>query len=147
MSRNWSGFLVSLLLALTCGCSTFERRWKAAPAQLAPDTLSGRWDGSWLSDVNQHTGRLRCVVGEDEGGRRKFDFWATYFKVIQVTYTVTLNATPVAPGVHRLSGSQDLGGFKGGVYTYEGTASNGVLRATYSSGFDHGMFRLRRVDR
>jgi len=51
------------LAVLVCGCSSFNREWKRAGKQPAPtDAITGRWDGHWLSDVNAHTGKLRCII-------------------------------------------------------------------------------------
>ena len=35
------------------------------------NNLQGRWQGTWLSDVNQHTGALRCVVTQQGDGARQ----------------------------------------------------------------------------
>lgn len=132
-----------LALAMTGCAGTRPPSSPAATASAAAEPLLGRWEGTWLSHQNQHTGALACLVSREPDGRHRFDFRATFWKVFRASYSVHLDVREI-PGGHALSGSENLGGFMGGVYRYEGTVSNGTLRATYESEVDHGVFNLAR---
>jgi hypothetical protein len=133
--------LIVLALAMNSCAST---RPPAQPVAIAaPEPLLGRWEGTWRSQMNQQPGALTCLVSREPDGRHRFDFRATFWKVFHASYSVRLDVREI-PGGYALTGSQNLGGFMGGVYRYEGSVSNGVLRATYKSDADHGVFKLTR---
>src|SRR5262245_49218762 len=103
----------SAVLLLT-GCSTFNRDWKAAAQTAAPaDHLQGRWDGTWLSEENGHTGRLRCLLTKNTDGKYQARFHAKYCKIFSFGYTVSLEVAE-ADGVYRFKGDADLGWYAGG---------------------------------
>ena len=53
----------ALALALfACGCSTFNRDWKKAATATPAPGMAGRWTGTWRSEANGHTDRLRCLM-------------------------------------------------------------------------------------
>ena len=96
---NWSPAFAlrilafSLLWLVVAGCSTFNHDWKNAAAQSVPgDNISGRWDGSWQSEANGHSGRLRCLITKQDAGQYQARFHANYFKILTFGYTVTLQA-------------------------------------------------------
>lgn len=134
--------LLTVFALALAGCAS-TRPLAPPPATAAAEPLLGRWEGTWLSHRNQHTGALTCLVTREPDGRHRFDFRATFWKVFRASYSVHLDVREI-PGGHALSGAENLGGFMGGVYHYEGTASNGTLRATYQSDVDHGVFNLTR---
>lgn len=139
----WAALMSLLLL---CGCSSFNRDWrKVAHQPIPPDSIEGRWEGSWISDVNGHNGKLRCLLTHQEDSRYRARFWATYWKVFRFTYAVPLEFHPHDAG-WELNGAANLGKLAGGVYYYEGRASLTNLHSTYRSKYDHGRFELRRPE-
>jgi hypothetical protein len=138
--------LVFLALVLLCGCSTFNRDWRQAAHQpAAPDSIEGRWEGSWISDVNGHNGQLRCLLTHEEASRYRARFRATYWKVFRFTYAVPLEFHAHDTG-WEFNGEANLGWLAGGVYYYEGRATLTNLHATYKSKHDHGRFEMRRPE-
>jgi len=136
--------LALALLFLTAGCSSFHSDWKQrASLTPAPDVLEGRWDGTWLSDVNGHTGKLRCIVTRVEGDKYQFQYWATFWKIFRASYTVYFDAKK-SGGAFQLTGTSDLGGLGGGLYEYQGMVSGTNFTATYKSKGDHGRFKMTR---
>ena len=132
------------LLLVLAGCSSFEREWRktvAAPASMGD--VQGAWEGVWLSDVNHHTGRLRCLLTPIDEHSFKARFHATYAKVIQVGYSVKLAAVPTDTNT-LFRGNANLGWIAGGVYEYAGHATPANFFSTYRCKYDHGTFELRR---
>jgi hypothetical protein len=140
----WTVALLALLLA--CGCSTFQRDWRQAGRQPSlSDSLAGRWEGVWRSEVNDHDGKLRCLITFDDDTRCAARFRATYARVLRFSYTVRLEVRLEA-GVWVFHGEEDLGRLAGGVFRYEGWASPTNFFATYNSEHDHGIFEMRRPE-
>jgi hypothetical protein len=135
-----------LPLLLACGCSTFNRDWKKAAQQpTSPGSIEGRWEGKWVSEVNGHAGKLRCLLswkGDEHCAAR---FRATYRKWFRFTYTVTLEVQPHYGG-WEFSGEENLGKLAGGIYYYEGRASPTNFFSTYRSKYDHGTFEMHRPE-
>jgi hypothetical protein len=127
-----------------CGCSSFNRDWKAAGKVPAPPGLGGRWEGTWKSEVNGHNGNLRCLISPTSPTNH-YDalFHAKYLKMFSFTYPVELTATN-AGNIFHFTGSADLGA-AGGVFHYDGTADAARFLATYSSKKDHGTFEMLKV--
>lgn len=139
---RWSCCLA--LALLVCGCSSFNREWKRAERQPAPpDAITGRWEGHWLSDVNAHTGKLRCIVTHQTNDLYAARFRATYMKILRFSYTVPLTVT-ASNNVWQFRGEEDLGAAAGGVYRYVGSATATNFHSTYDSKYDRGTFELRR---
>jgi hypothetical protein len=137
-----SAFLLAAFLALT-GCS-FNHEWRQAANRSVPSPgMEGRWQGVWVSDVNGHTGALRCLISQKEQGRYRARFHATYAKVFTFGYTVLLQ-TETTNQLVRFQGEANLGWLAGGKYQYAGTADDTNFLATYSCKYDHGTFRLTR---
>jgi len=133
-----------LILSMT-GCASYEREWRNARMQAPtrPGSVTGPWEGTWLSDVNGHTGKLRCLVTQKNQDEYEFHFKATYWKLFRYSYMVTM---PVQsnPTSSTFTGDENLGYLAGGIYHYIGTISGTNLNATYSSKYDHGTFTLSR---
>ncbi|MBI3414075.1 MAG: hypothetical protein HY043_01945 [Verrucomicrobia bacterium] len=126
------------------GCSTFERDWKNAIATPSPaNNPQGAWQGAWLSDVNKHTGSLRCLLTPIDGHNYRARFRATYAKVIRVSYAVQLQAE-ASPTNTAFHGSANLGWIAGGVYEYAGLATATNFFSTYRCKYDHGTFQMTR---
>jgi hypothetical protein len=134
----------ALLVFLLSGCSSFTRDWRAA-AQTPGSTndLSGRWEGSWISEVNRHEGRLRALVTKKSDMVYEARFHAKYMKILSFGYTVDLEARHDGAAFN-FTGSANLGSL-GGVYHYAGEAGGTNFQSTYSSKYDHGTFQMKRL--
>lgn len=136
-----------LLAPLTANCRDFHERWRAITDPPDPHSVSGRWQGEWVSTATGHRGPLRCVMIAITADRWRSRFHASYSAIFRACYVVDLSATRIGPNRFALRGSSDLGWFAGGLYEYEGEASASELTCAYRSMMDHGEFRLRRLDR
>ncbi len=137
--------LSHLLAAVFANCRHFRRDWEAYRPPTAPaDSIEGRWEGEWISEANGHQGRLRGILRR-EGELYRASFHATYAGLLRVCYSVQLEGK-AAGGRVRLKGEADLGRLAGGAYHYEGDATPEALCCEYRCRYDHGTFRMRRVD-
>jgi hypothetical protein len=132
--------LVCLLFALG-GCSHFDREWRAA-GERPWSGIDGRWQGSWKSEQDGHTGALLCVIRQTGSNEYSASFNATYASMFHFTYDAQLAGNPLGNLVH-LTGSQDLG-WPVGVYHYDGTSSPAKFYCAYRSKDDHGYFAMAR---
>ena len=140
--RHFLGFLL-LGLAAT-GCSTFNRDWKAAASTAVPaNDITGRWEGTWQSDVTRHHGKLRCLVTHLGGGDYQAWYRAKYLRIMSFSYPVRLKVAAAEDGF-KFNGEADLGWYAGGLYQYEGRASATNFFSTYKSKDDHGSFQMTR---
>lgn len=140
--RKW----VWVALALCAGCSSFNREWKkAAAVPVSTNDIVGRWEGSWRSDVNNHNGRLRCLIVKTNDRVYAARFHAKYWKILNFGYTVPLEVRQDSAG-YTFKGDANLGKLAGGVYEYRGFASATNFFSTYTSKYDRGSFRMRRPD-
>lgn len=138
--------LLGALPFISGGCTSFDHDWqKSARENPSPKDLQGRWQGTWISEVNGHTDSLRCVITKKEEGVYKARFLARYHKVLSFGYTVTLKVQ-TATNKYTFSGDADLGWLKGGVYHYEGHATGTNYFSTYSCKYDHGTFQMGRPE-
>lgn len=137
------GLFFSLILLQT-GCSSFNSAWRKAGRNPAPThSMTGRWEGRWISDVNGHHGKLRCIVtSTDENYAARFR--ATYMHLLHFSYTVPLTIS-ASNEVWQFQGEEDLGAVAGGIYRYLGTATATNFRSTYDSKYDHGKFEMHRL--
>ncbi|MEW6158182.1 MAG: hypothetical protein AB1813_12160 [Verrucomicrobiota bacterium] len=132
------------LTFLTVGCSTFHRDWReAAKTPPPPNDITGRWDGRWISQVNGHNGRLRCLISKTGDGSYSARFHAKYKKILSFGYTVPLTAKTES-GKWVFEGQADLGKLAGGLYTYKGNASPTEFFSIYDSKYDRGTFEMTR---
>ena len=144
MARHGMLLLGVIAIVLLCGCSSFNREWKATGKSPPPtNSITGRWEGRWLSDQNGHNGALRCLITESSEGSYQAYFRATYLKVARFSYKVPLTVTS-SNDVWHFTGEEDLGVLAGGVYHYAGSASVTNFTSTYSSKYDHGVFQMTR---
>src|SRR5947209_8777115 len=81
--RRCNKLIVLTSLSLLVGCSSYESKWKeAATRPISAASIEGRWEGTWQSDANHHTGGLRCILtrnGNDDAYHA--DYHATYWKI------------------------------------------------------------------
>ena len=139
MKQLW--FILALLL---CGCSSFNREWRRAAARpTSENSMEGRWEGTWSSDVNHHHGKLRCLMVHETNSVYQARFRATYASVFHFSYAVLLEVQPHFGG-WEFSGEADLGKLAGGSYYYEGRATRTNFLSTYRSSGDHGVFAMKR---
>lgn len=144
-ASNFPQLVVTLGIALLlCGCSSFNRDWSSAVKQPIPaNNLSGPWEGRWISDVNGHNDKLRCLITEKSSNAYEANFHATYKSVFHFGYTVPLQVQQKGSNFV-FSGEADLGKMAGGVYTYQGAATATNFFSTYDSKYDHGKFEMHR---
>jgi hypothetical protein len=134
--------LAALVLLLVCGCSSFNRDWKAAAAPPPPPTaLDGRWLGVWRSEASGHNGQLRCLVTLEPNQQYQARFHAKYRKILGFGYTVPLQVT-ITNGQFWFRGEGDLGWY--GVYHCEGRVNGTNFFSSYHCEGDHGTFEMGR---
>src|SRR5689334_10765795 len=134
--------MMPAVVLIGTSCSSFNREWRKVGRN--PDARTGhegRWEGDWLSEVNHHRGKLRCIV-TNEGNIYRARFHAKYLKILGFGYTVALKAEPTDTG-YKFRGEADLG-VMGGIYQYEGRADTTNFFSTYSSKYDHGTFQMQK---
>ena len=134
-----------LAVLVFTGCSSFNRDWRRAGANPpGPDSVEGRWEGTWQSDANHHHGNLRCLMSQETNSLYRARFRATYGGVFKFNYTAHFEFQPHATLGWEFSGEADLGKLAGGTYYYEGRATPTNMTSIYRSKYDHGTFDLRR---
>ena len=134
-------------VAAMCSCSSFNSAWRQAVTESYGDSLSGPWEGRWVSDASGHEGRLRCLVSPDPEHQANYQFryWAQW-GLFSGQFATSYPVEEAAPGRWQFSGDSDLGRLAG-VYRHEGEATATDLRATYtSSKGDRGTMVLGRPD-
>jgi len=132
--------LLALSLFALGGCTHFDSQWRAAAER--PTGIDGRWQGSWKSEQDGHTGALLCVIQQTGSEQFSAFFSATYARIFHFSYDAKLIGHPMGDLVH-LTGTQDLG-WPVGVYTYDGMASRSQFYCAYRSKDDRGYFALAR---
>ena len=141
---QWFCFWIFLLAFGASGCSTFNHDWKAAATSPTPaGDLQGRWQGVWQSDVNHHTGKLRCLLTRIGDNQYRARYHATYSKIMTFTYAVDLSVEP-KDATFAIGGAANLGWLAGGEYRYAGTVTPTNFFSTYESRYDHGTFQMSR---
>ena len=143
-TQKKTGLFLSLAaLLLVTGCSTFNRDWKVAAAEPDRHGIEGAWEGSWVSDGNQHSGGLRCIMEKlsNESYRARFD--STYKKVLHFKSTVVFNGT-MTNGTFLFDGEAKLAKWAGGIYHYAGHANPTNFFSTYRNKYDRGTFQMTR---
>ena len=135
---------VAAVFVLT-GCS-FQRAWKAGANDTTPaNEITGRWQGTWKSDSNGHTDKLRCLVTKKDESHYDARFHAKYRKVITFSFGYTVPLVVTNTGTQReFSGTANLGKLAGGIYTYKGAATATEFNARYDSKYDRGTFQMSR---
>ena len=144
MQTPWiKATILSLLAVILSGCS-FSRDWRSSLKQpIPPSDISGPWEGTWVSDVSGHDGRLRCLITKKSDAEYDARFQAKYKKILTFSYSVPLQARRTGNS-WRFDGEADLGKLAGGLYTYSGAATPTNFFSTYDSKHDHGKFELTR---
>lgn len=140
--------LLALVLLVCCssGCLlNFGRDWRSAKRDgIYTDNLAGLWEGTWLSNHNGHTGKLKAIVTPCGNGQYHVQYKGTFALIIPFAYATTHSATDEA-GVTYFSGRQSLGKLAGGDYVINGWANGQTFVACFRADVDHGTFRMHRV--
>ena len=155
--RRCNRLVVLTGLSLLCGCCSFENKWKAAAAQESTATtttttsasagIEGRWEGTWQSDGNKHSGGLRCIVTKTGDDAYAAEYKATYWGIFRFGYAMPLTIKQrddSSAGKTAFAGEADLGWLAGGVYRYDGTADGTDFLCKYDSKYDVGTFTMKR---
>ena len=135
--------LLTGILFVASGCVSFNHVWNETTTNPPPDSMLGRWQGVWVSDVNHHTDQLRCIVTQKSDGTYRARFHAKYHKVLSFGYTVPLKVEMQTNGFE-FSGEANLGWLAGGIYHYAGHADATNFFSTYSCKYDYGTFQMGR---
>jgi hypothetical protein len=147
--------VVPIVLVLASCSIGYNGKWKKSAVETLthpPKDLSGAWEGSWRSESDGHTGRLRAIATRVPGkstlaAAYDFQYEATWKKVLSACITARHTLTPPYPkkpgDVMHLTGEKNLGGL-GGVFRFTGTATPSTFHADYSSKWDHGVFEMKR---
>ena len=139
--------LTIVVALITTGCSSFNREWKAAALHPTPtNTMTGRWEGIWRSEVNGHTDRLRCLITPGTNGTHAARFHAEYkrfFIRFKFGYTVPL-LLKTNEGRFEFASEANLGWYAGGVYRYRGSVTPTNFFSTFDSKYDRGVFEMTR---
>jgi hypothetical protein len=117
-----------------------------SPIQLQAEDkldLSGKWSGSWRSEISDHTGPLKAKFTVLENSKVQARFSGRFFKIIPFRFNVTLEIVEDKDGVVTLKGKEDLGRTLG-TYTYNATYSKGKFVAKYVTEKDKGVFEVSR---
>jgi len=123
------------ILALGGGCSHFDQEWNAAANR--PETGGeGRWQGKWVSDVDGHSGELRCVLRRQGPNTYLASFNGTFWQVLSFSYDSPLHGY-TNDGEFELAGRQDLC-LPEGSFFYDGHVNNERFFLTYRAKYDGG---------
>ena len=119
----------------------------AGPPTAAPATsVTGRWEGTWRSEVNGHTDQLRCLMTTLTNGLCSARFQAKYRRgIFRFTFGYAVPLSVVNRGGRfEFEGEANLGWYAGGLYRYHGTATATNFTSTYRCKYDHGTFQMTR---
>lgn len=146
--------LALVTAAFTCltSCGTaFRKAWNAAPAS---EGMNGRWEGTWLSAVNGHTGTLQCVVtpalkseSSKNGSKAQpysFFYRATWKTILSGSYKAVHHVEKKGSS-YVFKGDHQMPDWAGGKYHYEGTVKGDSFSACYECALDRGTYTMRRV--
>jgi hypothetical protein len=148
--------LLLLTAALLTSCagpgfsSAYRKSVDSYRAANPKPKVSGPWEGYWLSDKNQHTGKLRAIAtphpspaGADDGFEHyDFRYHATWAKVLSGGYTSDHKVKRKPDGSFSVTGEKDI--FLLGPYRSEGTVRGDKFDSRYHSSADQGVFILKR---
>ena len=114
----------------------------AGTAGAQSPSLSGRWDGSWVSEKNGHTGPLHGRFRQLDHDTYRATFRGRFAGVVPFWYTTKLHVEGTGDDVVLLSATQRLPLL--GEYRTTATATATTFDATFTSRNDSGRFLLRR---
>jgi hypothetical protein len=135
-----------MLAAVFNSRAVFHREWKRYQTSTAQsDGIAGRWTGEWISEHSGHRGELKCVLTPVSAHAYRASFYATFSRYFAVGYVTDLKAEQTDARTS-LKGEEDLGAMAGGTYRCEGEVVGAEFNCRYSCKYDHGVFRLGRLD-
>ena len=138
--KGVAGGAVMLMVVLLTGCSHFDQRWNEAANR--PETgIEGRWQGKWVSDVDGHSGELRCVLRRSGPNTYLASFSGTFWKVVPFSYDSHLHGY-ANDSEFELDGAQDI--FPEGTFFYDGHVTSDLFFLTYRAPYDDGHFVMTR---
>ena len=140
--RNSRFFKLAVTILSICALAVVV----SSPTQLQADEkldLSGKWNGTWRSEISEHSGPLKAKFTVLEDSKVQARFNGRFFKLIPFHFNVTLEIVKNEDGVVTLKGKENLGRTLG-TYTYNATYSNGKFVAKYSTDKDKGVFEVSR---
>ena len=138
------GLLLSALAA--AGCNKFQSQWELmGRTPLPADDIVGPWEGRWSSEVNSHSGSMRCLVTRVDEHHCIARYQAKFMSIFTADHSVILDVKR-DKSLWEFSGESDLG-WMGGVYRHEGRISDGRYLAKYSSKRDNGVIGMWRPNR
>lgn len=133
--------VLAMGLIAVAGCQSYSHQWKEAAARISNDSFEGCWEGSWLSDHNGHSGRLRCILSRDTNAVYQANFQAKYAKTLTFHYVASLQTIREGDKIS-FNGEAHLAWWAGGLYRYVGQADGTSFFCTYSNRYDFGTFSL-----
>ena len=140
--RNSRFFKLAVTILSICALAVVV----LSPTQLQAEEkldLSGKWNGTWRSEISEHSGPLKAKFTVIEDSKVQARFNGRFFKLIPFHFNVTLEIVKNEDGVVTLKGKENLGRTLG-TYTYNATYSNGKFVAKYSTDKDKGVFEVSR---
>ena len=140
--RNSRFFKLAVTILSICALAVVV----LSPTQLQAEEkldLSGKWNGTWRSEISEHSGPLKAKFTVLEDSKVQARFNGRFFKLIPFHFNVTLEIVKNEDGVVTLKGKENLGRTLG-TYTYNATYSNGKFVAKYSTDKDKGVFEVSR---
>lgn len=145
-ARNIALLVIAVSGFANISCSTFHRDWEDPAIRSVGSGIEGKWDGSWRSNTNQHSGDLRCIVSpsKEKPGLYEFRYWGTFAGFLRFHYTVEYSARR-SNDTWTMEGESDLG-IMGGKFYHKAIVRDGTFDATYTSKWDNGTFRLKRPE-
>jgi hypothetical protein len=144
-----SQFIATLLTLVLCSCgvNSYRSGFAQASSNLShpPTNAEGPWLGTWVSEVNGHSGPLWCIVQPNLEDPGKYDFrYRAGWGVLKFgDYTHTVPTKLGKDGSLALSGEMKLPGGLG-IYQVKGKLTRETFSVTYQSASDHGTMSLKR---
>lgn len=135
------------LVLCSCGAHSYHSSFAQASSNLRrpPTNAEGPWQGTWISEVNGHTGPLWCIVQPTPNRSDKYDFrYRAGWGVLKFgDYTHTVPTKLGKDGSLALSGEMKLPGGLG-TYQVKGMLTRETFSATYQGAGDRGTMSLKR---
>jgi hypothetical protein len=140
---------VLTLVLCSCGANSYRSGFALASSNIPrpPINAEGPWVGTWVSEVNGHTGPLWCIVQPslDQPGKYDFRYRAGWGILKFGDYTHTVPAKLGKDGSLSLSGEMKLPGGLG-IYQVKGKLTRETFSTTYQGAGDHGTMFLKRPE-
>jgi len=122
-----------------------------APGLRRHGAVSGCWEGEWISDAAAIRARSDALSAAQDPvvPIAHTPPIIRHLRLVDLLLQLRLRPPHVGgpdDGGWKFRGSAELGCWiAGGLYEYEGRADRESFVASYNSGFDHGVFRMKRV--